>query len=132
MRIFKLTNKKTGFTLVEALIASIVLVVTAVVFLDSLSQCSTLIETGSLSGIALNACRGKLEEIAHSDLSKIMVDYNGKGFAVSGPLGQTFPGAVVVTQVTGTNLYNIGVTVSWQQKGRAMFKSLQITLINKG
>ena len=134
MQIFKLHDKKRGFTLAEALIASVILVVTAIAFLDNLIQCSNLTETVSLKDIALNAARGKLEEIAHSDLTQVMT-YNGQTYPVTGltaPVGQTNPLSVAVTQVGTTNLFEITITVNWQQRGRLMSRIIRTTLISKG
>jgi Tfp pilus assembly protein PilV len=143
MQIFKLHDKKRGFTLAEALIASVILVVTAIAFLDNLIQCSNLTETVSLKDIALNAARGKLEEIAHSDLTQVM-NYNISPLntfdvcvdqppvCLTPPVGQAHAGSVAVAQVGTTNLFDVTITVNWQQRGRLMSRTIRTTLISKG
>jgi len=132
----------TGFTLMEALIASVILVVTAVVFLDNLIQCSNVTETVSLTDIALNAATAKLEEIADSNLAQIM-NYNAPPLnafnvcvgqppsCLTPPQGQAQVGSVTVTQVAATDLYDVAITVNWLERNRPMSRVVRTTLIRK-
>ena len=129
-------KSKSGFTLVEVMIATAILLVTTGAFLDLLVQCANLIETGRPQDMALSAAQAKLEEIAQSNLSNIM-NYNSppqNSFPVSGltaPLGQTNPGAVVVAQVGTSNLFDVTITVSWQEKGGNRSRTLSTTLARR-
>ena len=132
-------NKK-GFTLIEVLIATVIMVSALGALVYGLTQCSGLTETVRNRDIALNAVQEKLEEIADSELSKIM-EYNdppNNSFAVVDTQGDDLliappalvnPGQIIVTQIGTTDLYDVTVTVTWQQRaGRQIARSLTTTL----
>lgn len=122
-----------GFTLVEVLVTTAILVFIVGVFLSTFMQYSNLIAIGSAEDIALSAAAARLEEIANTDLTNVM-DWNGTNFAVQGliaPIGQPNPGAVTVTQVGATNLFNINVTITWQERGRTIIRTTRVTLMRR-
>jgi len=104
------------------------------VFLSTFIQCSNLIAIGRSEDIALSAATARLEEIANSDLNNVL-DLNGTNFAVQGltaPIGQPNPGSVTVTPVSGTtNLFNISVTITWQERGRPIARTTAVTLVRR-
>ncbi len=133
-------NNKNGFTLVEVLIATGIMAVVLGGFAYGLSQCASLTETAQNQDIALNAAQQKLEEIAN-DVRNVMT-YNGQIFPVEDmggnplltpPAGQSDPGQVSVTQVTGTvDLFDVAVTIGWQQRGgREISRTVSTTLVQK-
>ena len=128
---------KKGFTLIEVLIASVVLLGAAVVFMDTFTKCSALIESGPSLEIAMNAAQSRMEEIAQSNMAQIIGNYHGKNFPVAGltaPSGLANPCSVTVTQInggSGTPLYDVNVTVSWQFRGRNTSRSVRATLARR-
>jgi len=138
----KMNNKK-AFTLVEVLLATVIMVSVLGALVYGLGQSSDLIQTSRNQDIALNAAQEKLEEIANSNLSQIM-SYNNaplNSFSVQDAGGNdllffgasTAPGQVTVTPVAGTNnLFDVEVTVTWQQSGgREIERVLTTTLVQK-
>lgn len=120
-------NKK-GFTLIEVLIATVIMVSALGALVYGLSQCTGLTETVRNQDIALNAIQEKLEEIANSDLSQIM-DYDGQTFDITG-LTPDSAGSVTIAQVGSSELYDVTVTVTWEQRGpRTMSRTLITTLV---
>ena len=123
-------KRRSGFTLMEVLIATMIMVVVLATLVYGLSQCSNLTETVRNQDAALNAAQAKLEEIANSDLSYIM-SYNGTTFNVTG-LPSNAQGWVGVSKAsTYTNdLYNVTVKIIWQQRGgRRVTRALTTTFI---
>lgn len=134
-------NKK-GFTLIEVLIATVIMVSALGALVYGLTQCSGLTETVRNQDIALNAIQEKLEEIANSDISQVMTDYDNQYFPIEDAAGdalliapstQPQPLFVDVTEVLADKLYDVEVTVTWQQRaGRQISRSLTTTLVNIG
>lgn len=143
--------EKNGFTLMEVLFATVIMVSVLIALVYSLTQAANVTQTVHNQDIALSAAQDMLEEIANSDLNQIM-NYNGQTFAVEtevvaadgttttipllhAPPGLNalgHPGSITVAQIGTTNLYNVTVTVTWQQAGgRVLNRSLSTTLVNK-
>jgi prepilin-type N-terminal cleavage/methylation domain-containing protein len=116
--LLRFSKIQKGFTLVEALVASVIVVLLISFFLDALNQSLTLAESLHSQDIALNAAQAKLEEISHSGSN--LLTYNGQSFTVAGltaSSGWANPGSVTVALVSGTtNLYNITANVTWRQR----------------
>lgn len=121
-------DNKKGFTLVEVLIATVIMVSALGALVYGLSQCTGLTETVRNQDIASNALQEKLEEIANSDLSQIM-DYDGQTFNITG-LTPDPAGSVTVARVGSSELYDVTVTLTWEQRGpRTMSRTLTTTLV---
>ncbi|MFC1632152.1 prepilin-type N-terminal cleavage/methylation domain-containing protein [Candidatus Omnitrophota bacterium] len=131
---------KKGFTMIELLIATTVMVTILLAVVYSLMQAQEVTSIANNQDIALSAIQDKLEEIAN-DLGNIM-NYDQQTFAVAAnqggvitpllntPPGLANPGQVTVNQIAGTNLFDVTVTVSWEQKpGRRVSRDLSTTFI---
>lgn len=127
-------NKRKGFTLVEVMLATAIMVTALAAFVYGLTQSANLTETVRNQDIAINAAQEKLEEIANSNLSQIM-NYNKlplNSFSVSGLTPTPAGNKVTVKQVGTTNLYDVTVTVTWQQRGgRQISRTISTTLVQK-
>jgi prepilin-type N-terminal cleavage/methylation domain-containing protein len=134
LQILKRTRKfksSAGFTLLEVLMTTAIMVSVLGVLVYGLSQCSNLTQIMRSQDIAVNALQEKLEEIANSDISQIMGNYNGQTFDIAG-LTPDPAGSVVVTQIGAVELYDVTVTANWQQgNGRQLSRALNITLVQK-
>ena len=125
-------DNKKGFTLVEVLIATAIMVSALGALVYALTQNSNLTETMRNQDIALNGAQQRLETIAN-DISNIM-NYNNAPFLVTGltpdPAGSS---TSTISPVPGTNnLFDVSVTVRWQQRGgRVISRTLNTTLVNK-
>ena len=119
-----LKNIKSGFTLLEVLIATLIMVSVLGSLVYGLSQCSNLTETTRNQGIALNGAQQKLEEItnntgqitAYHDQNFPIQDAQGNAL-LTAPPGQGNPGSVRVIPIGTTNLYNVTITIKWIQRG---------------
>ncbi|MBN2097683.1 MAG: prepilin-type N-terminal cleavage/methylation domain-containing protein [Candidatus Omnitrophica bacterium] len=142
MKTFKTGGKmnKKGFTLIEVMIATGVMVFVLGALVYGLAQCSTLTETARYQDIALNAIQQKMEEIANN-IATIDTNPPAATFAVvnaqgeallTTPAGGALPGSVQITPVEAGQLYDVTVTVSWQQgNGRVLSRSLTTTLCKR-
>ncbi len=127
--------------MLEVLIATAIMVIVLGAMVYGLSQCSNLTQTVHNQDIAMNAVQQKLEEIANSDISQIISNYDGQTFTVNGlnnPVDPTDPtelidhGQVAATPLGVGDLFDVTVTVSWRQKGsRQITRALTTTLVNK-
>jgi prepilin-type N-terminal cleavage/methylation domain-containing protein len=134
--------KKKGFTLLEVLITTAIMISVLAAVAYGLSQASNLTETMRNQDIAINAARDILEQIIQSDLNDIMNNYNGQNFSIEDVQGQPLltapaglnnnnnPIEVTVTGVgSSANLYDVAVTVTWEQRGhRQLSRTLRTTL----
>ncbi len=104
---------KKGFTLIEVLIATVVLTGAILAILASLIQCSNLQETSKNLGLTISAARAKVEEMRNVDFSDLITNYNGP-FDVS---GLDAKGRVDSSYVAGSNnnLIDIRVVICWRQ-----------------
>jgi len=142
MRISKLSKNKSGFTLIEVMVAALILIATATAFLDALIQNSTIISASIPYDVALNACQEKLEELTSSDLSKIM-SHDNEAFDViiryldsdnsykEFIIGQGLVDVALVMENEYCKIYNITTTVTWQQQGRELSTSLSASIVYK-
>lgn len=132
MRISNLKRNKTGFTLIEVMVAALILIAAATAFLDALIQNSTIISASIPYDIALNACQEKLEELTSSDLS-LITNHDNEAFNVAGLSGsnQGLVDVALVTENEHCKIYNITTTVTWQQQGRELSTSLGASVVYK-
>lgn len=107
---------KKGFTLIEVLIASTLLVVALCGLLGAYVLCYNLIETARNTTLATNAVQLKLEEIRDHNFYDIEADYDSTSFTVIGFSAQNARGAIAVQPVT-SDLLRVTVSVSWRQRG---------------
>lgn len=135
MAIFK---GKNGFTLIETLISTAIMVSVLGALVYGLSQSAHLSESAKNQDIAFNAAQEKIEEIAN-DLSSI-TNYDKQTFPITDTQGNDLlensggaaPGQITVKQVGTSRLYDVVITVTWQQRGgRQISRSLSTTLVQK-
>ena len=106
---------KHAFTLIELMIASVVIAAALLGLLGVFTACLGLNETSQNITLAINEAQEKLEEIRNTNFASIIASHNGP-FALSGLDGR---GLVDATYVTGSNnnLINIRVVICWRQRG---------------
>lgn len=116
MRLLK--KKSPGFTLVELMVATLILGVTLVGLLGSYISCLDLNDLSKNTSLAINIAQTKLEEIKNHDYALIKNDYDptnqGKPFDITGLTGK----GVSYVDDTNPNLLLVTVTVCWRQQNR--------------
>ncbi|HAJ57806.1 MAG TPA: hypothetical protein DCL35_08635 [Candidatus Omnitrophica bacterium] len=105
-----------GFTLLELMIASAVIIVALAGLLSTYVACLELNETTKNTNLALNSAQKVLEEIRSSTFSGIASAYNGYNFSVSGIEVNESLGFVYIDD-TDASLLNITIGVCWRQRG---------------
>ena len=125
-------KNKSGFTLVEILIATLVLLLIVGAFLSTLMKSSHLITGRSQEDIALSAAQGKFEDMRRG-ISTITSYPNTTAFDVAGltlPPGQPSLGTVTVAKLGSTGLYDVTVNMTWRQPdGYNVTRSLRTTVL---
>lgn len=115
MRIYRKHNKEisqSGFTLVELLVASMILIITIVGILISYIRSLELAEMSRNSSVAINASRSQIEQMKNTDFAQIAANFNNVTYTVPGFNGI---GVSYVTTVS-TNLIQVTATFCWQQR----------------
>jgi type II secretory pathway pseudopilin PulG len=110
------SRKVRGFTLLELMLASTMLIVAVCGLLASYVTCFDLIETAKNMTLATNAIQFKLEEIRDYDFGEIAAEYDNTTFTVSGFANGQAIGAVAVENITA-DLLRVTVSVCWRQRG---------------
>ena len=108
----------TGFTLIEVIIAMILLTVGLMTLLSVTLGGMVQREVTREYDIARNAAFAKIEEIRAQDFDDVAA-YTGTYFAVVGltaPTGWTNPGFISVNN-TVSDLYDVTVTIRWRIQG---------------
>lgn len=111
-----MSNKENGFTLLELLIASGILIIALTGLLATYAACFDLTETTRNSNLALNAAQETLEEMRDVNFLNIFSVYNGTTFQVSGMSTNSSLGYIVVNN-SNSDLLNVVIGVCWRQKG---------------
>ncbi|MCA9400945.1 MAG: prepilin-type N-terminal cleavage/methylation domain-containing protein [Candidatus Omnitrophica bacterium] len=105
-------SMESGFTLVELLIATLVLLLAFVGVLVSYLKCMELSELSRNSSIAVEAVKNQMESINNTAFDQIFVTYNNVPFAVNGLNGM----GVTYVDNSDPDFFEIRVTVCWRQK----------------
>lgn len=124
----KILQTKSGFTLVELLVAVLILGFVLVGLIQVFVRCSVLAELARNKTTAMSEIQGKMEEIRNYSFNSIATDY-----ASGGSQGNTFS----LTQLTGmgiiyidssnADLLEIKIVASWQNKyGRIIGEDLDL------
>ena len=112
----KLLKKyKSGFTLLELMIAVGVLVVALVGLLGVFAHLMLLNENSSKLTLAVTACQAKLEEMRNSSFSTLYLNYNGTNFNPAGFSSGEAKGAISINN-SNPNLLQVFVSVSWRTR----------------
>ena len=113
----KAPSKIKGFTLIELIVASAVLLVLLTAYLSSFSNVLKVAEYNQGLVVASEACRAKLEEISSHDFGAIPHDYGpggtpGNTWTIN--IGGVFPvtGRGSITVTDQPNLYGGGWTIA--------------------
>lgn len=115
MRIYRNHKKEisqSGFTLVELLVASMILIITIVGILISYIRSLELAEMSRNSSVAINASRSRIEQMKNTDFAQIVTNFNNVTYTVPGFSGI---GVSYVTTVSA-NLIQVTATFCWQQR----------------
>jgi len=113
-----------SFTLVETLVATLLITVAFGVLLPSMSHFIDSLDMSKNRDIAANAVSEILAEMGSDAISTMQATYDGQTFPVPElqPLaGWNEPGSITVNSVPyTTDIFNVFVRVDWQQRGRPM------------
>lgn len=112
-KLFK--KHKSGFTLLELMVAVGVLIVALAGLLGVFAHLISLNENSSKLTLAVAACQAKLEEIRNSNFQIVYTNYNNTSFNPGGfPSGEA-KGAIAIDN-SNPNLLQIFVSVSWMTR----------------
>ncbi|MFH1655613.1 MAG: type II secretion system protein [Candidatus Omnitrophota bacterium] len=118
----KIANKiifshSKAFTLMELMIAALILAIVLVGLLASYLSCMQLAEIAKNTSIAMNAARAQTEHIEEHDFDNIKIDYDNEAFPLVNLTGM----GVSYVDDTDPDLLLVTVTVCWrQQRGRVI------------
>ena len=119
----KILQTSQGFTLVELLMAVIILGFVLVGLIQVFLQCSVLAELSSNKTTAMSELQGKMEEIRNSTYSSIAGTYDNATFDLSQLTGK----GVIDVDSTNADLLEIKIVASWQNKyGRIIGEDLNL------
>ena len=110
-----------GFTLIEVILAMVLLSVATLALLSVLLGGFAQRETSREYDLARNAAFAKLEEIRGCEFANVYTRYNNTYFAVTDldpPTGWANPGKITINNAI-SDLYDVTVTIRWQIKGNA-------------
>ncbi|MBM3252424.1 MAG: prepilin-type N-terminal cleavage/methylation domain-containing protein [Candidatus Omnitrophica bacterium] len=110
-------KRLNAFTLMELMIAALILALVLVGLLASYVSCVQLAEIARETSIAINGANANAEEITKHDFASIKADYDEKTFTPD------YLNGIGISYVDDTNseLLKITVTVCWrQQRGRVV------------
>lgn len=113
---YYMRDKKKGFTLLEILVASGILVIALTGLLATYAACFDLVETTRNSNLALNAAQKTLEEMRNVNFLNIFSSYNGTTFQASGMTANSSLGFISINN-SNPNLLSVAVGVCWRQRG---------------
>ena len=130
--------KGKSFTLIETLIATILMTVALGVLSHSIGYMRNILEISHDQDVAMNAAQQMIEEIANSEIGQVVANFNGHAFDVQDENGQdllTPPGgagsvgSVAAAQVVGVaDLYDVTVAVTWERYNRTATRSISTVL----
>ena len=116
-------TRKSGFTLIEVLIATAILVVALGGILSLVSHCYTLIETSRNGSKALNIAQRRFEEIRNMDFVDIIDPAKlNPSFVIADPDGLNFTGTVSIQQLD-SHLDRVTIDIGWNQGARQITHS---------
>lgn len=104
-----------GFTLIEVMIATAILVIVVCGILATYISCLELISLSKNLTFAVNASQRKIEEIRDYNFSLIYTDYNNQTFSVD----EIAPGdsrGVIYVDNSNPDLLKLTIAVCWRQR----------------
>ncbi len=136
-------RRREGFSLVEVMLASVILVLTLVGFLSLTNYLFGLEEDSREVQTATAAATSKIEEIrayAKESWGLLLNTYNNKDFRVPGlepatnsPNADTdgFPGKITIT-TDSADVYTVAVEIRWRHARRNQRLDLVTKITNRG
>jgi len=127
-----------GFTLMEVVVATLVMVVVIVGLSQGVSLYPRSVDSVRQQDVALYAAQEKLEEIA-TNIENVL-SYNGQAFNITDSAGTNLitlpsgdaPGSVVVAKNSdAADLYSVNVTIAWNSFGRQQSLTLNTAFMQK-
>ena len=110
----KLSNK--GFTLVELLLGATIMAFALTAFLVIFINCIFLNTSNSNQSIATSHAQYALEEIKSNNFTSIASQTWSNAIIISKGLAPLSSESIAIN-VTGTNVLDVAVTVSWRDRG---------------
>ncbi len=107
---------KKAFTLVELMVAAVLMIIAFVGILTAYIRCIELSEMSRNSSIALNGCKNVMEQIKNTTFTDIENDFDQVTFTIAGLNG------IGVSYVDPSNpdLLSVKVAFCWRQKNGIM------------
>lgn len=115
-------KKKSGFTLVEVLITTAILVGALAGILSLVTYSYSMVETSRNSSQALNIAQRRLEEIRNRPFDEIITLHNNT-FVEQDPNGLNFNGTISVVPLRQNYLDSVTINLSWNQGERQISQS---------
>lgn len=116
LKMKKLMNNKSGFTLAELLMATVLMAVIFTGVLITILKCMELTDIARNSSSAVLAAKNKMAEIENTTYGSILANYNNVPFDISG-----FPGKGVTYVTSSANMLTITVVICWKQPNGRVF-----------
>jgi len=110
-------KSKKSFTLVEMLIAALIMAITLCGILSLYVSCIDLVSTAKNTSIATNASQGLIDQIRNTSFTQIVDNYDGLNFSVNSMPDNR---GVVYIDDTNPELLRVTISISWQQKNRVI------------
>jgi len=129
----KLSDKNKGFTLVELLLATLILAFVLVGLIQVFIRCSILTELTRNKTAAMSEALAKMEEIRNNNYDLILTKYNDTTFTLNqlNAIGKSGNGYIYVTQVQ-TGLLEIEIVITWwDTAGRGIYDRIFGEDVNK-
>jgi prepilin-type N-terminal cleavage/methylation domain-containing protein len=120
----KIPNSDKGFTLVELLLATMILAVVLTGLMQVFIRSSVLAEMTRTKTAAMSEAIGKMEEIRNYDFDSIYADYNGTTFTLPqlDANGKAGNGYIYVAEIVSGELLDVEIVITWWDKqGRAIY-----------
>jgi len=109
----RLRLKRKGFTLLELMIASGILVIVLTGLLSAYISCLEMNETTKNSNLALGAVQEELENLRKAPFQTLNTTYT---FYATGTLANLSLGRVVIDNAANTSFYRVDAGMCWKQR----------------
>jgi prepilin-type N-terminal cleavage/methylation domain-containing protein len=138
MRFMKI-NKTQAFTLIEILVAVLVITVAILATLSLFSRGAALVSTLRENTVANYALQEQIERVRRTSFADVLTDYpvptsfNPPGFAfLDSPTGLVTVDYPFGTTSPGNNIVRVTVTVSWRSSGNRLMTKSTATYVTEG